>query len=333
MQIQPFDIVIYHGNCYDGFAAAWAARAHSPGARFVPAQYGDAPPDVAGLRVLIADFSYPRATLLAMREVAADILVLDHHKTAAADLEGLDFAVFDMQRSGAGITWDTLHPGHRRPTVIDYVEDRDLWRFALPDSAVVHAAMSTTPFTFEAWDDFGHRPLIEIKTEGRAVLRFAKLTAEKLAARARIIWLGRHRVWATNVPVEFVSEVGEVLKLAEPYLPILGWQWDGERDNYYCSLRSRDDGVDVSTIAREFGGGGHEHAAGFRSTRSPLDSVGFLTEQVNRLRSARADLIGLPRTGPAWNAGETNRKIEELSGWIAANTLLLDAVLGGEVPQ
>jgi bifunctional oligoribonuclease and PAP phosphatase NrnA len=38
------------------------------------------------------------------------------------------------------------------------------------------------------------------------------------------------------------------------------------------SLRSRPDGVDVSAIARSFGGGGHKRAAGF-STDLPMDEI------------------------------------------------------------
>ena len=270
----PFDIIIYHGNCYDGFTSAWAARLHSPSATFIPAQYGDSPPDVAGKRVLICDFSFPRDTLLTMRASASDLLVLDHHKTAQADLEGLDFCVFDMNRSGAGITWDTLHPDRPRPALVFYVEDRDLWRFAMPGSREFHASLSTRPFTFEDWDAVSVRPADELIAEGIVVRRFMLNTAEKIAERARRVPLGPPELgleaWAVNVPVEFVSEVGEVLKNFEPHLPILGWSWDGDRNDYYCSLRSRDDGPDVSAIAKLFGGGGHKHAAGFRSAAVPV---------------------------------------------------------------
>lgn len=265
-----FDIVIYHANCYDGFTSAWVARFYSEKARFVPAKYGDKPPDVSDARVLICDFSYPRDVLLEMNSVATSILVLDHHKTAAADLAGLDFAVFDMERSGAGLTWDTLFPGQPRPILVDHVEDRDLWRFKLDHTKAVHAAMTTLPMTFGCWQYLASRTVEDLAAEGEAVLRFTQLTASKFADRACIVNLGDHQVWAVNVPVEFVSETAEALKSREPHLPILGWSWDGVAGDYYCSLRSRDDGPDVSEIAKEFGGGGHEHAAGFRSRTRPF---------------------------------------------------------------
>lgn len=273
MSHAPFDIVIYHGNCYDGFTAAWVAHRHSPAAVFVAAQYGDTPPNVTGKRVLIVDFSYPRAVLLDMREVAADLLVLDHHKTAQADLAGLSFCVFDMERSGAGLAWDVLMEAPRI-WLIESIEDRDLWRFRFPGTKSIHAALTGVAMTFENWDTFYAAGPMNAEIAGDSILGFTMLAASKFAARAGVAMLGDVEVWAVNVPVEFVSETAEVLKDREPHMPILGFSWDGERENWYCSLRSREDGPDVSAIAKRYGGGGHEHAAGFRLDVPPIPASG-----------------------------------------------------------
>ena len=64
-------ICIYHANCADGFTAAWAVRqALGSGVEFVPAGYGDEPPDVDDADVVIVDFSYPRAVLERMAKWA-----------------------------------------------------------------------------------------------------------------------------------------------------------------------------------------------------------------------------------------------------------------------
>lgn len=269
MSHAPFDIIIYHGNCYDGFTAAWVANKHSPAADLVAAQYGDMPPDVTGKRVLIVDFSYPRDVLLGMHDRAADLVVLDHHKTAQADLEGLPFCVFDMDRSGAGLAWDVLM-GAPRVWLIDSIEDRDLWRFRLPGTKAIHAALTGVAMTFENWDTLYAAGPMNAEIAGDSILAFTLLAAQKFAARAGLAMLDDVEVWAVNVPVEFVSETAEVLKDREPHRPILGFSWDGERGNWYCSLRSRGDGPDVSAIAKVFGGGGHEHAAGFRLDVPPI---------------------------------------------------------------
>jgi len=97
-------LVLFHASCADGFCAAWICHKIYPDAEYVAVQYGQEPPDVKDREVLILDFSYPRKQLLAMRSAAKNLEVLDHHKTAAADLEGLDFCMFDMSKSGARLT-------------------------------------------------------------------------------------------------------------------------------------------------------------------------------------------------------------------------------------
>lgn len=83
-------ICIYHANCADGFTAAWAVReALGETVEYIPAGYGDEPPDVAGADVIIVDFSYKRPVLERMAHTARSIIVLDHHKTARDDLINL----------------------------------------------------------------------------------------------------------------------------------------------------------------------------------------------------------------------------------------------------
>ena len=77
---------IYHGNCADGFGAAWVVRKALGEIDFHGAKYQEPPPDVTGKDVVMVDFSYKRPVLLEMAEKANSILILDHHKTSAEDL-------------------------------------------------------------------------------------------------------------------------------------------------------------------------------------------------------------------------------------------------------
>ena len=98
-------LVLYHANCMDGFSAAWAVwkKFGDADTEYLPAKYGDAPPDVTDRDVVIVDFSYKRDVMLTLNRAANQLLCLDHHKTAEADLKDLPFARFDMERSGAGM--------------------------------------------------------------------------------------------------------------------------------------------------------------------------------------------------------------------------------------
>src|SRR5271156_4755511 len=110
VKTEEVPLVIYHGNCQDGFCAAWACWVCHPEWEFYPAKHGDAPPDVAGRIVYMLDFSYKKDVIMAMAKVAEEIIILDHHKTAEAELCNLwklntqrnnVFVNFNMNKSGA----------------------------------------------------------------------------------------------------------------------------------------------------------------------------------------------------------------------------------------
>lgn len=266
-------IVIYHGNCKDGFAAAWAAwdEIDSEDVEYYPAQHGTDPPDVVGKRVYILDFSYKRPVMEKLIEDAFELTVLDHHKTAEAELEGLPGCHFDMNRSGAMMAWEFFNPGIPAPWTIRYVQDRDLWRWELPDSEAINAYISSLPYEFEMWDCacWDVNTVVEY---GYAVLRRNQQYVESTAARAMRIDFEGHNVPIVNATYMDISEVLDHLRKGEPFA--MGWH-QGPDGGFNYSLRSTDESVDVSEIAKKYGGGGHRNAAGFRVERP----VHFKTER------------------------------------------------------
>ena len=277
-------LCIYHGNCADGFGAAWAVRrglGHD--VEFHAGIYGDPPPDVTGRRVVLVDFSYKRPVLEAMAVTATSILILDHHKSAAEDLAGfpepptdmpgLDgepmkgwlpdrgvYARFDMGRSGAGLAWDHFCGGER-PKLINHLEDRDLWRFNLPGTREIQAAVFSYPYDFDVWDVLmmtAHDDLIE---QGRAIERkHFKDIREFIDVAGSRMKIAGHDVPVLNAPYFWSSDAGHMMAKGQPFAACY---WD-QADGRVFSLRSADDGMDVSEIAKRFGGGGHAHAAGFK---------------------------------------------------------------------
>lgn len=263
-------LVIYHGpNCADGFTSAWAAwRKCGETAEYLPAHYGQEPPDVSGRHVFVLDFSYPREIMLSMWKSASWLSVVDHHKSAEADLAGLGFATFDMNRSGAGLTWDVLHPNLPRPALIDYVEDRDIWKFALPFSKEINAVVASTEKTWSNWEELNRD--IEshfeqtVKT-GAALIRQVDLYVATMVKQARRMVVRGVEVPVVNAPYWSVSEL--VGRLASTEKFAVGWGQLGD-GKYVYSLRSRGD-FDVAAIAESYGGGGHKPAAGFHSECGP----------------------------------------------------------------
>lgn len=293
-------ICIYHGGCADGFTAAWAVwRRFGDAFDYFAATYGDAPPDVIGRDVVMVDFSYKRDVINTIAESANTILILDHHKTAEADLAGFAApvgeiydparwrwsyektaeipvrAVFDMNRSGAGLAWDFFHDPEARPALVRYVEDRDLWRFDLPHSREINAFIFAHHYDFDEWEtlaaELDQAPLEEVAALGAAIeKKHHKDVAELVAEMRREVSIGGFTVPAANLPKTLTSDAGHLMAVTiyesggEKVLPhFAACYWDTAEGRIF-SLRSVDGGADVSEIAKQYGGGGHKHAAGFR---------------------------------------------------------------------
>lgn len=253
-------LIIHHANCWDGFCAAWIMSREQSGTLYA-AHYGTEPPNVKGMRVLMVDFAYPRDVLLRMAEEASEIVVLDHHKTAQDALAGLPFCTFDMSKSGGRLAWEYCRGDDPSPWLVDYTEDRDLWRHALPHSREINAALRSYPLSLDLWDEFSLDPELPARfvAEGSAIRRREQQIVEDHVRNAREIEMAGHRILAVNATVLFSDIAGDLAR-DRPFGACYFDRADGKRQ---WSLRSREGGVDVSAIAKAMGGGGHPAAAGF----------------------------------------------------------------------
>lgn len=290
------DVCLYHFPCDDGFAAAWVVRKKWPDVVLKGVNYGLAFPDVAieGRNVLIVDFSYKPEVLASLSERAKSIVILDHHKTAEADLKGVNrivgashenaqrcfdkllgpgmnvLAEFDMQRSGAALAWSFCFPNDPRPRLIDNIEDRDLWLMKREHTRCLSLLLRSYPYDFAVWDDLmtafddigGDRG--NVLAEAHAIERFYD---QKLAEMLPTVVLKQIGKWegvpVAHAPYAFASDLAHEMLKAHPAAPFAAVVVDAYGGRTY-SLRSEDSRQDVSEVAKTFGGGGHRNAAGFR---------------------------------------------------------------------
>jgi uncharacterized protein len=259
------DIVLYHAECSDGFGAAWAIWKRFPAARFVPVKHGHPPPEgLHSQRVVIVDFSYARPILEALAAETKALLVLDHHITAEQALAGLPYTYFDQSKSGAVLAWEWAH-GNAAPWLLNYIQDKDLWKWALPGSREINAALASYPFDFKLWDEFSQSTL---EQEGRAILRYEQELVGKLSAQAVLVEFQGQVVPSVHSAI-LTSQIGERLSPHHPFCVI----WHDRDGRRFFSMRSREDGSDVGAIAASFGGGGHTHAAGFSVPLGPDGTI------------------------------------------------------------
>lgn len=266
-------ICIYHGNCADGFGSAWVVKEFygEGNVDFHAGVYGELPPSCAGKDVILVDFSYKRDVLLEIAKEAKSVLIIDHHKSAQAELVDLPDNVtchFDMNRSGVVLTWQHYFPNKTIPKILLHIEDRDLWKFELGGTEEIQSAIFSYPYDFSVWDDLIYtKPVIHLYNEGVAILRkHMKDVKELISIAATRTTIAGYNVPVLNAPYFYSSDAGHILGKGEPFAATY---YDKAKVRVF-SLRSEDNGVDVSEIAQKFGGGGHKHAAGFSI---PLDEL------------------------------------------------------------
>lgn len=282
------NVVLYHANCQDGFASAWAAwKTFGASAEYIPVKYGEEPPHYTGYNIYIVDFSYSKEHLLEMGKNNL-VQVIDHHKTAKEDLTGFPsghhnlnwnnqdhgvFANFDMDHSGAVLTWKFFNPEVTEvPLILQMVEDRDLWRFKFPRTNHLNAYLASLPkLTFEEYDRLDNSPadMDAALDMGAAIRRHIDSQVEyacKLAI-GPMKDVDDFTAIAVNA-MTYQSDIGNALLSKYPeadYADVYYMAVDEGGLFMQHSLRSRFGGADVSAIAKKHGGGGHATAAGYRS--------------------------------------------------------------------
>lgn len=272
----PRTYVLYHAHCPDGFGAAWAAWLKlGDAATYLPCAYGCGLPDIdAGAAVYIVDFSFARADLEALRARVQLLQVIDHHKTALEALDGLPYVIFDMAKSGAVLTWEYFHQCPA-PELLQYVQDRDLWQWQLADSKKINLGLwRATERTFEAWsalhENWKHGSKFALSLAGNCITHSDQQMIDLLCKQPQTLRVGGWSVPCVNSGV-LQSELGHELLQRNPHAPFAAVWHENEKEERVFSLRARPRDFDVSLLAKQFGGGGHQAAAGFKVKAPTLD--------------------------------------------------------------
>lgn len=258
--------VLYHAGCPDGFGAAWAFyQKYGAKAKYVPVRHSDEPPVVTGRDVFIVDFCYPRAILEELEEEANTLTVIDHHKTSQESCGDLEYCHFDMSQSGAVLAWKFLFKRKPVPPLLRYIQDRDLWTWELDKAEEVLSVVDSHKKSFSEWNrlslELGEPcspAWSKVVSAGGDILRYKETLVKMMLSNVHRLNIAGENVPAVNSS-SFQSEIGNILCEDEEFAAV--YYFDGEKFRF--SLRSKENRMDVSTIALEFGGGGHKNAAGF----------------------------------------------------------------------
>lgn len=273
--LKRVNMVIHHGGCNDGFGSAfvvWLWRKRNgidTDIVYHPASYGQQIPDVTGKYVMILDFSYKFAIMENMLMKSNQILIIDHHKTAEAELKDFpdDNKIFDMKHSGAMLTWQFCFPSEEPPRLIKYIEDRDIWTKLYPETDAFGTWLITKQQTFELFESLlDETYLDEVIKIGYYYETYNKYIMEKNIpyVSVKMMDIGNKVFFVGYLnSVELKSDIGNRICTDYPLLDFSAiYNINDRHNNTIFSLRSTDKQSDCSLVARSFGGGGHRNASG-----------------------------------------------------------------------
>lgn len=294
MKKDEIDDIIIHARCPDGSSAAAYAyvyyRDKRTVPRFHPASYDTEPNycEFAGKNVALFDFSYPKEIMQKLLDVAKNVFVGDHHKSAEKELEDFpdDKKVFDMTHCGASIAFRFYFPDRPIPLFLRYIHDRDLWHNKMPDYAACAAWISSLPFSHHVYgkyvfDDEMVRYRIDSVGKPMDVVNQSIVKSISSTAGTRLMARGSEvfAVAVVNCPIHMRSEVGnEVIKRYDNCDFVSVFSSNEAKGTTRFSFRSLSDCYDVTKIGK-----GHRNAsgAGEKSTTVTVMPAEFSTLETN----------------------------------------------------
>jgi oligoribonuclease NrnB/cAMP/cGMP phosphodiesterase (DHH superfamily) len=182
-----------------------------------------------------------------------------------------------MERSGCQITWDYFHKS-TRPWFVNYVGDRDLWQWKLPNSKEInHIFFENNMLDPLQLDNitnllkYNSTQIDDLIKEGSSLLLFQKKQIDLAVSRAveasMTINDFTYNIWLGSMYGDR-SEYGNILAhkpLSNGKIPDFSasWIFNVKTREWQISLRGNKTSPDLSKIAEFYDGGGHCKSSGF----------------------------------------------------------------------
>lgn len=278
-------ICYYHSSDLDGHCAGAIVKRRYPNCKMVPVNYGNPLPKSKDQDMFVVDFSWPLQQMLALAKCGKRTLIwIDHHKTAIEDEQDYclvhDYAqkpilgIRKIGEAGCELTWKYLYPDESMPLAVYLLGRYDVWDHnderTLPFQFGMRLYKNTHPQPENMWlwekllcsENEKTKLLQEILTNGAAVCKYRNSQNAKYAKSCAFdCSIAGYPAIACNVGLSN-SQIFDSVFVPARHKIMCTFVFRNRE--WHCTLYSKNDGPDVGKIARELGGGGHEHAAGFK---------------------------------------------------------------------
>lgn len=242
--------------------------------------------------IYIVDFSFDVEQMKELLKITNNIHWIDHHITAINKFADFPYTIKGIRKNGiAGcvLTWEYLFPDKKIPYYVRLVGDYDVWTFkygmdtryfqlglkventelhSLNLPAILSSNVKYNFATFlPCWDKL-HKPwnVRKIINKGKAIYDYNEKQNEQLCNSGFNTELNGYTAFAVNstyVSSDTFASMEKGYKADFKYDIWIGF-YKTKEGKWKYSLRRPDwSTVDLSEIAKSYGGGGHVAAAGF----------------------------------------------------------------------
>ena len=261
---EDVQVVIYHMPCTDGFASAFTAWKFTPTIKLIPLRNDEDLYDEASLmgqNVLFLDICKNGPTMAYYRSLAKKLMVLDHHLSAKAHIDGVEGFFYDDNHSACMMAWQYFFPTAEVPLFLELIEKYDTGKTDEQAHVFAFYAFYGYPFHLRLWDKFMDRQFVlDCIDKGKENYAFEihNVHVEKRRALRKVF--NGYNVRVLNTTSRVVSELGA--EIAKDCDFAMLWFYNHWTNSCKVTLRSSGQ-IDVSKIALGYGGGGHRLAASF----------------------------------------------------------------------
>lgn len=304
-------MIVFHHNDADGRCAArWVLEAKlerdkrgGPGEliTFIEMDYAKQVPFdmvMENEEVYIVDFSFEPEDMRKLLSITKNVIWIDHHKTAIEKYQGFEYDIpglrynsiagcmltycylFHMTEYGVGKVAADFQPSMTEfaPRFTKLIADWDVWSFEYGDETRQFVTALNAEDT-RPESDFWYYLMTDSKSncnyrlallidDGKKMLRFRDGFAKNYIPLGFHTMFEGYRCFAMNIG-HINSEWFKEVTKGNPYDILIAFVFNGKK--FQVSLYSET--VNVSEIAKKYGGGGHLKASGFVCECLPFSAI------------------------------------------------------------
>lgn len=262
----------FHHNDLDGICSAAIVRSHYSEDKcfFVSVDYKSPfPLDTVTKNdlVIIVDFSLENTKDFdkLLKVTNNNVIWIDHHKTAIDKYK--DYDTKGIRKDGTAacvLTWKYFYPNIKVPQIVEMLGDFDVWDFSKYGKDLDKLQCGITLYNTDPessnWNKWlEDKTLSLLLEEGEIALKYrTNFYRELISSYSFSTKFEGYDAICCNAGLNG-SQIFDSIK--DSYDIMLTFIFDGEKFN--ISLYTKKDNIDVSEIAKKYGGGGHKKASGF----------------------------------------------------------------------